>query len=179
MLDTRKIKIITIFFCYTKPFRRQAGFSSKFQVTNKKKINRTDDCALLSGKTQFILFQSVYLIFKNCYNFLFFVNVIYEINCKGLDLLKGQMYFYKTKIVTFPCGILGQVWYLIVSFPDLCCLSYTCTSKETLVSEQYCPLAVFIYISGDLEELCAAASLRALQNLIMKIDISLSARYVV
>ena len=26
--------------------------------------------------------------------------------------------------VTFPCGILGQVWYLIVSFPDLCPLSY-------------------------------------------------------
>ena len=22
--------------------------------------------------------------------------------------------------VTFPSGILGQVWYLIVSFPDLC-----------------------------------------------------------
>ena len=26
--------------------------------------------------------------------------------------------------VTFPCGILGQVWYLIVSFPDLCRISY-------------------------------------------------------
>ena len=26
--------------------------------------------------------------------------------------------------VTFPCGILGQMWYLIVSFPDLCLLSY-------------------------------------------------------
>ena len=26
--------------------------------------------------------------------------------------------------VTFPCGILGQVWYLIVSLPDLCILSY-------------------------------------------------------
>ena len=25
--------------------------------------------------------------------------------------------------VTFPCGILGHVWYLIVSFPDLCHLS--------------------------------------------------------
>ena len=25
--------------------------------------------------------------------------------------------------VTFPCGILGM-WYLIVSFPDLCSLSY-------------------------------------------------------
>ena len=26
--------------------------------------------------------------------------------------------------VTFPCGFLGQVWYLIVSFPDLHPLSY-------------------------------------------------------
>ena len=26
--------------------------------------------------------------------------------------------------VTFPCGILGQLWYLFVSFPDLCCISY-------------------------------------------------------
>ena len=26
--------------------------------------------------------------------------------------------------VTFPCGILGQVWYFIVSFPDLCLLFY-------------------------------------------------------
>ena len=26
--------------------------------------------------------------------------------------------------VTFPCGILGQVWYFIVSIPDLCRLSY-------------------------------------------------------
>ena len=28
--------------------------------------------------------------------------------------------------VTFPCGILGQVWYLIVSIPDLRRLSYFC-----------------------------------------------------
>ena len=26
--------------------------------------------------------------------------------------------------VAFQCGILGQVWYLIVSIPDLCHLSY-------------------------------------------------------
>ena len=26
--------------------------------------------------------------------------------------------------VTSPCGILGQVWYLIVSIPDFCHLSY-------------------------------------------------------
>ena len=27
-------------------------------------------------------------------------------------------------LVTFPYGILGQVWYLIESIPDLCSLSY-------------------------------------------------------
>ena len=35
--------------------------------------------------------------------------------------------------VTFPCGILGQMWYLIVLFPDLCHLSYlqkTCLFKN-------------------------------------------------
>ena len=26
--------------------------------------------------------------------------------------------------VTFPCGTLGQVWYLVVSFPDICRLSF-------------------------------------------------------
>ena len=33
----------------------------------------------------------------------------------------------------FPIGILGQVWYLIVSIPDLCRLSYF-----VLASHQYC-----------------------------------------
>ena len=32
--------------------------------------------------------------------------------------------------VTCPCGILGQVWYLIVSIPDLCCLSYFKSSNK-------------------------------------------------
>ena len=26
--------------------------------------------------------------------------------------------------VTFPCGVLGRVWYLIVFIPDLCLLTY-------------------------------------------------------
>ena len=37
-----------------------------------------------------------------------------------LALVGGVYYIF----VTFPCGILGQVWYLIVSFLDLCLLSY-------------------------------------------------------
>ena len=32
--------------------------------------------------------------------------------------------------VTFPCCILGQMWYLIVSIPDLCRLSYFERERE-------------------------------------------------
>ena len=39
------------------------------------------------------------------------------------DLL-ALVYDVYCVFVTFPCGILGQVWYLIVSIPDLCHLSY-------------------------------------------------------
>ena len=35
-------------------------------------------------------------------------------------------------VVTFPFGILGQVWYLIVSIPDLCPLSYFHTVRIVL-----------------------------------------------
>ena len=34
--------------------------------------------------------------------------------------------------ITFPCGILGQVWYLIDSFPDLCLLSYFAQGHNTV-----------------------------------------------
>ena len=43
---------------------------------------------------------------------------------KGLNsLLSFVMSF--CEFVTFPCGILGQVWYLIISIPDLYPLSYS------------------------------------------------------
>ena len=35
------------------------------------------------------------------------------------DLKIAHVFF-----VTFPCGVLGQVWCLIVSIPDVCLLSY-------------------------------------------------------
>ena len=34
------------------------------------------------------------------------------------------VFFFFCIFVIFPCGILGQVWYLIVSFPDICLLFY-------------------------------------------------------
>ena len=40
--------------------------------------------------------------------------------------------------VTFPCGILGQVWYLIVSIPDLCRLSYFHMPEPNSHKESLC-----------------------------------------
>ena len=48
------------------------------------------------------------------------------------DTIQTAMYIFgnilfvmsSCDFVTFPCGVLGQVWYLIVLIPDLCCLPY-------------------------------------------------------
>ena len=37
---------------------------------------------------------------------------------------------------TFPCGILGQVWYLNVSFSDLCHLSYIKLTKYLTINSE-------------------------------------------
>ena len=40
------------------------------------------------------------------------------------DVLALLYVMFYCIFVTFPCGVLGQVWYLIVLIPDLCVLSY-------------------------------------------------------
>ena len=44
--------------------------------------------------------------------------------------------------LTFPCGILGQVCNLIVTIPDLCCLSYLITTvySSFFVAQYICML---------------------------------------
>ena len=49
------------------------------------------------------------------------------------DLLALVGEVYCVFFVTFPCGILGQVWYLIVLFPDLCHLSCFGTAFARLI----------------------------------------------
>ena len=39
------------------------------------------------------------------------------------DLFALLCMMFSFVFVTFPCGVLGQVWYLIVSIPDLCPLA--------------------------------------------------------
>ena len=52
-----------------------------------------------------------------------FITALWSPSWERADLLALVCDVY-CGCVTFPCGILGQVWYLIVSIPDLCHLSY-------------------------------------------------------
>ena len=42
----------------------------------------------------------------------------------------------------FPIGILGQVWYLIVSIPDLCTLTYLCANAICTKVLYDCPCSL-------------------------------------
>ena len=51
---------------------------------------------------------------------------------------KGLTYWLSFVMVissfaTFPCGVLGQMWYLVGSIPDLCHLPYFDRAPETRV----------------------------------------------
>ena len=48
----------------------------------------------------------------------------------GKGLTSWLSFVFNCVFVTFPCGILGQMWYLIVSIPDLYQLSYFIISEE-------------------------------------------------
>ena len=44
--------------------------------------------------------------------------------CERADLLALLCVMFYCVFVTFPCGVLGQVWYCTVLIPDLCLLTY-------------------------------------------------------
>ena len=48
-----------------------------------------------------------------------FMAALWSAAGKGLTCLVSFVIF-NCVFATFPCGILGQVWYLIVSIPELC-----------------------------------------------------------
>ena len=52
-----------------------------------------------------------------------FIAALWSLAGKGLTSWHWFVMF-NCNFVIFPCGILGQVWYFIVSIPDLCRLSY-------------------------------------------------------
>ena len=59
-----------------------------------------------------------------------FIAALWSPAGEGLTSLLSFVMF-NCVFVTFPCGILGQVWYLIESIPDLCHLSYLVCHFDT------------------------------------------------
>ena len=63
-------------------------------------------------------------MFRVCHAFLS-VHCILVVTCwERADLLALLDMMFSCVFVTFPCDVLGKVWYLIVSIPDLCLLTY-------------------------------------------------------
>ena len=56
--------------------------------------------------------------------------------------------------VTFPCGILGQVWYLIVSYPDLCRLSYFKQNVFQYISNTSFSTFAIFFSFEEIEPMC-------------------------
>ena len=60
-----------------------------------------------------------------CYLCLVFVCSLLPVSPAGKGLNSWLSFVtFNCVFVSFPCGILGLVWYLKVSIPDLCHLSY-------------------------------------------------------
>ena len=53
----------------------------------------------------------------------------------GKGLTSWLSFVVSAVVCHFPIGILGQVWYLIVSIPDLCTLTYF-AKAETFIQER-------------------------------------------
>ena len=47
-----------------------------------------------------------------------------------VNLMAVLYVMFSLCFVTFPCGVLGQVWYLIVLIPDLCLNSYLLSKRK-------------------------------------------------
>ena len=67
-------------------------------------------------------------IFCICHAFLSFYCSLVVTCWERIDLLARLYVKSSCVFVTFPCGVLGQVWCLIVSISDLCLLTYLVTS---------------------------------------------------
>ena len=62
-------------------------------------------------------------LFYACHAFLS-VHCSPGVTCWEMNKLLALLYvMFSYVFVHFPCGMLGQVWYLIVSIPDICLLT--------------------------------------------------------
>ena len=65
------------------------------------------------------------MLFMSCVFMLSHLFIAALLSRAGKGLTSWLLFvMFNCVFVTFPCGILCQVWYLIVLIPDLCHLSY-------------------------------------------------------
>ena len=73
-------------------------------------------------------------MFRVCHAYLS-VHCSPVVTCSERASLLACMYVkFCCVFVTFPCGTLGQVWYLIVSIPNLCLLTYFHSATQSVQS---------------------------------------------
>ena len=93
-----------------------------------------------SNKKNTDLFKTV--LFEDPFCYLGFVSVMLNVcslqPCSQLlDLIALLFVMFSCVFVTFPYGVLGQVWYLIVSIPDFLLLPCSYSAREVFVHIHY------------------------------------------
>ena len=77
-----------------------------------------------TDRSKVVLFCGYFFVICVCHVFLS-VPCSLVVTCwERADHLALLCVIFNCDFVTFPCGVLGQVWCLIVSIFDLCLLSY-------------------------------------------------------
>ena len=76
------------------------------------------------------------MFFLYCVSYALCMSVYMCLVVTGWESLASWLSFvvYNCEFVTFLIGILGQVWYLIVSIPDLCTLTFFESSTELMLT---------------------------------------------
>ena len=91
------------------------------------KCNFLDDCskAVLLLRINFVICVCLCLCLMSC---LFLAALLSPVGKR----LTSWLSCFSCVFVSFPYGVLGQVWCLIVSFPDLCLLPYLVFLKKPI-----------------------------------------------
>ena len=89
----------------------------------------------------------IFLLFMFCVcHAILSVHCSLVVNClERACLLALLCVMFSFVFVTFPCGVLGQVWFLIVSIPYLSLLPYLGTSKMHLCTQSLRLLSVLMW----------------------------------
>ena len=80
----------------------------------------------------------LFVIYISCLSYYLVCSLLHYGHLLGKDKALGSLVCHTFLcFVTFPCGVLGQVLYLIVSIPDLCLLHFFDLKKNNDVVNEH------------------------------------------